>query len=335
VKTVVTGATGHVGANLVRSLVAQGRLVRALVHVDRRAVEGLDIEVVEGDVCDMHSICRAFYGAEVVYHLSVHISLLMSEWSECEKVNVIGTRNVVEACLRCGVKRLVHFSSIHAFVQEPKGAPVDETRSLVDSCRCPPYDRSKAAGEKEVRKGIEKGLNAIIINPTGIIGPYDYRPSHFGEVLLSLAHGKMPALVDSGFDWVDARDVVEGAIQAEKLAPTGTQYILSGHWASIQEVAAMVEETSGALAPRLVFPVWIASLGIPLAAVLAYLSGKRPLFTSVSLMALCGNKNISHAKATQELGYSPRPLKETIADTIRWFEVNGQLTCQPNMKPER
>lgn len=324
--TVVTGATGHVGANLVRALIAQGRSVRALVHIDRRAIEGLNIECVEGDVCDLDSLCLAFDGAEVVYHLTAHISLLMNEWQQCEKINVIGTRNVVEACLRCGVKRLVHFSSIHAFVQEPRDIPIDETRSLVESGHCPPYDRSKAAGEKEVRKGIERGLDAVIVNPTGIIGPYDYRPSYFGEVLLSLARGKMPALINSGFNWVDVRDVVGGAMRAEKLASTGAKYILSGHWASIRDLALMLEEIGSAVTPRLVFPLWIASLVAPFATISARVSGKRPLLTRVSLMALCGNKNVSHEKATRELGYQPHPLRETIADTIQWFEENGNLS---------
>jgi len=180
---VVTGATGHVGANLMRALLAQGRPVRALIHKNRRATEELDTEVVCGDVCDLSSLCNAFDGAEVVYHLAANISLSMSEWPLLELVNVIGTRNVVEACLRCGVRRLVHFSSIHALTQEPKDIPIDESRSLVDSQHCPPYDRSKAAGEKEVRKGIERGLDTIIINPTAVIGPHDYQPSHFGDAL--------------------------------------------------------------------------------------------------------------------------------------------------------
>jgi len=327
--TVVTGATGHVGANLVRALLAQGRSVRALVHVDRRGIEGLDIEVVEGNICSSDSLCRAFDGTEVVYHLTAHISLLMNEWPRCQRINVGGVRNVVEACLRCGVKRLVHFSSIHAFVQEPKDVPIDETRHLVESSRCPPYDRSKAAGERELRQGIERGLDAVIVNPTGIIGPYDFRPSHFGEALLSLARGKMPALVDAGFDWVDVRDVVEGAMHAEKLAPTGAKYILSGHWASMGDLARIVEEAGGAVAPRLVFPLWLASVGAPFTTISALMSGKRPLFTSVTLMALKGNKHVSHEKATRELGYQPRPLRETIIDTIRWFESNGQLNHRP------
>ena len=323
---VVTGAAGHIGANLIRTLLAQGRPVRALIHKNRRAIREPDTEVVCGDVCDLSSLCNAFDGAEAVYHLAANISLSMNDWSLLELVNVIGTRNVVEACLRYGVHRLVHFSSIHALAQEPRDIPIDESRPLVDSQHCPPYDRSKAAGEKEVRKGIERGLDAIIINPTAVVGPYDYQPSHFGEALLSLANRKLPALVTGGFDWVDVRDVVEGAMRAEERAPTGAKYLLSGHWVSVCELAAIVEETTGVPAPRLFFPLWLAHIGAPLATTLARLAGKRPLYTSVSLRALRSNRNISHERATRDLDYHPRPFKETIVDTLSWFEATGQLT---------
>lgn len=328
----VTGATGHVGANLILALITQGHHVRALVHTDRRATEGLKLETFEGDIGDLDFLCRAFIDVEVVYHLATHISLLMSGWQQCERVNVIGTRNVIEACLRSGVRRLIHFSSIHALEQEPKNLPVDETRPLVMSHNCPPYDRSKAAGEEEVQRGITRGLDAVIVNPTGIIGPYDYKPSHFGEVLLSLARGTMPVLLDSGFNWVDVRDVVAGAMEAEKRAPAGAKYLLSGHWASLRDLAVMIEEVAGTGCPNLTCPMWIADIGTPFAATFARLFGKRPLYTRVSLMALRGNRNVSHAKATRELDYHPRPIRETITDTLRWFENNGQLTCR--LKPE-
>ena len=323
---VVTGAAGHIGANLVRALMAKGRPTRSLVHVNRQAIEGLDTEIVQGDICDQESLCQAFNGAEVVYHLAASISLWMSDWPRLESVNVIGTRNVVEACLRCGVRRLVHFSSIHAMVQEPMYTPVDEERPLVESRRCPPYDRSKAAAEKEVQRGIEMGLDAVVINPTAIIGPHDYQPSYFGEALLALAQGRMPGLVTGGFDWVDVRDVVEGAIRAEKQAPTGAKYLLSGHWVSICDIARMVADFTGMPAPGFVCPLWLARFGAPVVTAFSGLKGKWPLYTSVSMRALRSNRNISHDRATRELGYQPRPFQETLVDTLRWFEEAGKIT---------
>jgi dihydroflavonol-4-reductase len=322
---VVTGASGHIGANLVRTLITQGRSVRALVHMDRRAIEGLDIEQVEGDVRDAHSLLSAFAGAEVVYHLAGYISLQMNEWPLCEAINVVGTRNVVNACLQSGVSRLIHCSSMSAFEQEPLHVTLDENRPMVESQYHPPYDRSKAAAEKEVRKGIEEGLDAVIINPTSVVGPFDYRPSHAGEALIDYAHGDVPAAVDGGVDWVDVRDVITGAIRAEKRAHSGAQYLLSGQWFSTFDFGIIVEEITGVPAPRIVLPMWLARLSIPLMAISDRRSGKRPRITSVSLRELQSNPNISSQKATRDLDYHPRPLPETLTDTLRWFESNGYM----------
>ena len=232
---------------------------------------------------------------------------------------------MVEACRRSGVRRLIHFSSIHALTQEPLTVPVDEARPLVASRRYPPYDRSKAAAEREVRAGIEKGLDAVIIYPTAVFGPYDYQPSFFGEALISIARRKLPALVTGGFDWVDARDVAAGAMLAEAKAPAGARYLISGHWVSMCDIAAMIGKITGVNTDKFVCPLWLAHLGAPFIMGVSHLNGKRPLYTSVSLRALKSNRNISHERATRELGYQPRPFRETLADTLRWFEANGQL----------
>jgi len=322
---VVTGAAGHVGANLVPALMAQGRPVRVLVHADRRAFQGLDVEVIQGDIRDPESLVKAFKNAEVVYHLAARISIAQYDWPLLEAVNVAGTRNVVEACIRCGVRRLIHFSTIHSIARSSADGPVDELESLVESRRYPAYDRSKAAAEGEVRRGIEKGLDAVIISPTGIIGPKDYKPSHFGDALLRLANGRLPSLVSGGFDWVDVRDVIRGALRAEEKAPAGAKYILSGHWVSLREVAVLAAEITGVPAPGFVCPMWLARVGAPFITTFDRVAGRRPLYTSASLQALRDNQNISHQKATRELDYHPRPFRETLIDTLRWFEDNGQL----------
>ena len=322
---VVTGAAGHAGASLVRALMARGRPTRALVHHDRKALEELDLEFVVGDVCDLESLVDAFQGADVVYHLAAHISISNADRPLVEAVNIAGTRNVVEASRRCGVRRLIYFSSIHSFARGPGGGTVDETHPLVASPRYPPYDRSKAAAEKEVRLGMEKGLDAVVISPTAIIGPHDYRPSHFGEALLKMAQGKLPALVPGGFDWVDVRDVIDGAMRAEELAPAGSKFILSGHWVSVCDVARLVEQVTGVPAPGFVCPTWLARIGAPFISAFDRLAGKRPLYTSASLQALNDNRDVSHQKATTDLDYHPRPFLETITDTLRWFEATGRL----------
>jgi len=242
---------------------------------------------------------------------------------------------VVKACLHCGVRRLLHFSSIHAFKRNPENTPVDELCPLVDSDKYPPYDRSKAAAEKEVQDGIKRGLDAIIINPTAIIGPFDYGPSYFGRALLLLARHKLAVLVPGGYDWVDVRDIVEGAIRAEEQSPCGAKYILSGHQASLGEIAAIVSETMGVPAPRLVCPTPLARIGLPLIAAFTRLSGRQPLYASVSLNTLCENQIVSYEHATDDLNYQPRPLRETLEDTLSWFKENGYLSYSPGKVPEK
>jgi len=322
---VITGAGGHIGANLVRALVEQNRTTRCLVHVHNEAVRGLATEVITGDVRDIDSLCRAFEGADVVYHLAACISLSMNDWPLLESVNITGTRNVIEACRRTGVRRLIYFSSIHALEQEPLSVPVDERRPLVVSQKYPPYDRSKAAAEKEVREAIESGLDAVIIYPTAIIGPHDYQLSYLGEALRLMARHRLPALVTGGFDWVDVRDVAAGAITAERNAPPGARYLLSGHWVSMRDIAAMVAEITGVPATVFVCPLWLARLGAPVIKAISRLNERRPLYTSVSLRALRSNRHISHAMATADLGYQPRPFRESLLDTLRWFEEKGHL----------
>jgi dihydroflavonol-4-reductase len=138
-----------------------------------------------------------------------------------------------------------------------------------------------------------------------------------------IAEGRIPVLLEGGFDWVDARDVAEGAIKAEQTAPAGSNYLLSGTWLSVREIATIVSQIAGRRPPALVCPVPVAGACAPVVTAISRWTGVRPLFTSVSLKALAGNRNISHAKATRELGYEPRPIKETLSDTINWFMNNG------------
>ena len=327
---VVTGASGLVGGNLVRALLENGFVVRALVHQDRRALQGLEVELAQGDITKPASLQVAFKDAEVVFHFAGAISLEADSWSQMEAINVTGTRNVVEACLKCGVSRLVYCSSIHALTQEPFDLPVDEKRGFVTQRNASPYDLSKARGEMEVQSGLDLGLDAVVLNPTAVIGPHDYKPSYIGRSLVQLARGKIPILVGGGFDWVDVRDVASGAIQAMQSAPKGRRYILSGHWKSVQDIARMAAKEAGRPAPRLSVPLWLAFLAAPVFDHIARMNGKQPLFTRFSLQALRSNRHILHDRASQELGYTARPVKTTIHDTLEWFRTSQPSAFEGN-----
>lgn len=322
----VTGATGHVGANLVRTLVDGGHSVRALVHAgNRRGLDGVACEFVDGDILERPTLERAFAGCERVFHLAARISIVPGDEDVVHAVNVEGTRNVVAACETAKVSRLVHFSSIHALSPTPHDQAIDETRALTSSPHMPPYDRSKAQAEREIQAGIARGLDAVIVNPTAILGPHDYGPSAMGRVLLDLYHRRLPALVDGGFDWVDVRDVVAGALAAADRAPTGARYLLSGARRTVAELAGIVKDVTGVRPPRITSPMWLARIGAPFATAYARVAGKEPLYTKHSLHALRNHQLVSHDKASRELGYTSRPLIETIAAAYDWFRDAGAL----------
>jgi dihydroflavonol-4-reductase len=225
------------------------------------------------------------------------------------------------------VERLVHFSSIHAFSAAPVDGVIDESRPLA---RNQPhtliYDRTKAEGERQVMAAVARGLDAVIVNPSSVIGPFDFAPSAMGEALIEIFHGRFPALVGgAGFDWVDVRDVVASALQAENRGRKGEHYLLTGHWLSFVELAQLWGRVSGAKIPRLVAPMWLARAGAPFVAGWSRLRGQRPLFTSDSLRVLRNHRRISHARADAELGHNPRPLEETLRDTYQWFQQAGRL----------
>ena len=324
-KCVVTGASGHIGANLVRSLLRRGYDVRATVHVDSAALAGLDVQTVQADVTDLVSLQEAFEGADVVYHLAGYISITGHNCRQVADVNVEGTRNVLQACLDCRVGRLVHFSSIHAFAGGHVVAEVAEDSPLATDTRCSAYDRSKARGELLVMDAVRRGQDAIVVAPTAVVGPHDYRPSLFGRVLIALAMNRLPALVTGGFDWVDARDVAEGAIAAAESAPSGRKYLFSGHWVSVPEIAAVAHRLTGARVPWVAVPLSMARACGPLSEGACRVFGIDPLFTAQSVDALGTFPMVSHARATSELGYRPRLFEETLSDTYRWFTDNGFL----------
>ena len=170
-----------------------------------------------------------------------------------------------------------------------------------------------------MRAAVERGLNAVVLNPTGIIGPCDFGPSYFGQVLAALGRARLPAMAGGGFDWVDVRDVVDASLRAEESASAGARYLLSGRWVSNRQLAAMVSEITGARPPLWYVPLALAQMVAPLATAMARARGKRALLTSVALRDLRGNRCISHARASADLGYAPRPLHQTLADTLSWL----------------
>ncbi len=323
----VTGASGHLGLTLVQQLLAEGRAVRTLDRYRTPYTAHLPIEFVPGELGKAETLHDAFTGVEVVYHTAAMISLDANAWPALRAINVEGTRNVVALCQQHGVRRLLHVSSLEVFATHPLNKPLDESRPLIPETFPLPYPRSKVISQGIVQQAVAAGLDAVIVFPSGMLGPNDYKLSASNAYILQLARGELPGLINGGYDWVDVRDVAAAMLRAERVAPAGATYILSNQWASLRAIARMVEAAGGHRAPLFTFPAWLAYLGIGPMALLARLQGKTSLFTRQSLgAALTSNHHIQHDHAAAALGYAPRPLAETVTDAVRWLEEIGRYT---------
>ena len=323
----VTGATGHIGNVLVRQLLSRGEAVRALIHKDenKKALDGLKVEMVKGDVRNPDSLLQAFRGIDVVYHLAGIISILPGQNRLLHQVNIVGTQNIVKACLKTGVKRLVYTSSIHAIEESACGTVIDETMPFNPEKVPGGYGRSKARAALAVLKGVEQGLDTVIVCPTGVTGPYDHNISEIGQLIIDFANGNLKSYIDGAYDFVDVRDVARGIILAGEKGRRGESYILSGEQVTVYELLSMLQESTGLKAPSFKAPIWLARMAAKVTPIYYRLTGTNPRFTTYSIDVLCSNSTISSEKARRELGFTTRPIRESIADATLWFVENGNI----------
>ena len=235
-KIAVTGANGHVGYNLCKSLLDKGFQVNALTHKHTEAISKLDLTLIKGDLLDKSSLLELMDGVDVVFHLAAQISITGDPSGSVYRNNAEGTRNMLSAAKDRNIKRFIHFSSIHAFCQDPQENALNESRPLVGT-EAFAYDRSKADGERAVMEAARNGMEAIVLSPTAIIGPADPEPGLTGKAVLQLINHKIPALVPGGYNWIDVRDVVSTAISAIEKARPGQKYLVAGKWHSVQAVS--------------------------------------------------------------------------------------------------
>jgi dihydroflavonol-4-reductase len=324
-KIAVTGASGHIGVNLCQELIQHGHSVRALIHKNDQGIRELPLECVPGDLMDDSSLSRLVKGVEVVFHLAAVISIQVRNKKELFEKNVRGTENILHAAQKEGVRRFIHFSSIHALVHEPINRILDEGRPLALKEKID-YCRSKALSELVVQGAVKEGLDALILNPTAVIGPFDYTPSLLGRALILIYRGKIPALISGGYDWVDARDVVKAAVVCVEKGEKGERYILSGHWKTLCELAELTYEISGKRYKKLTCSPGLARIGLPFLKLYCRLNSTQPLYTKDSLEILqTGHRHVSCEKARKRLGFNPRPMEETLRSTFDWYRTNGFL----------
>lgn len=324
--TLVTGATGHIGNNLVRALLARGERVRALIRpgASPKALEGLDIERVEGDLRDAASLARAVRGAERVYHVGAMISIRGGDRDALWDVNVAGTARLLAAAREAGVRRVVHTSSFGAIGNNPNG-PSSEQHLLDPNEPATDYERSKAASELEVQREVERGLDACIVNPCATVGPFDFKPSLVGRTFVDFGQGNLKAYLPGAFDWVPMRDVVDGHLLAMDKGRAGERYLLSGEVASLDQIMDWLAEDTGRPRPRLRIPPGLMlAISLPKDFVEArFFPEKYPRFNQHSIRLLTSGKHGTNAKARRELGLVPTPIRQAFRDSVVWFRDNG------------
>jgi dihydroflavonol-4-reductase len=327
--SLVTGATGFVGAAVARALLREpGQHVRVLARPksDRRNLEGLDVEVAEGSLEDAASLTVAVAGCRYLFHVAADYRLWVPNPAAMFRANVDGTRALMLAALAAGVERVVYTSSVATLGIVPNEAADEETPSAY-SDMIGPYKQSKFAAEQAVQALItERGLPAAIVNPSTPIGPGDVKPTPTGRLIVEAARGKMPGYVDTGLNIVHVDDVAVGELLAAERGAVGERYILGGENMSLAEILAEVARAAGRRPPALKIPYGVV---LPIAAaaeLMARATGREP-FTTLDGVRMSRKKMyFSSAKATRELGYAPRSAREAIADAVAWFEANGYLT---------
>jgi dihydroflavonol-4-reductase len=321
---VVTGATGHIGVNLVRALALSGAPVRALSRTPppKGLFDGLNVEFSHMDLHQPESIAPALAGADVVYHLAGLISITGDQSGLVHTVNVTGTEHVARAAMAAGCRRMVHVSSLQAFDVFAPGTEVTEDTPRPGPS-APAYDRSKADSETVIRTCIDDGLDAVIVNPTGVFGPLDHRPSRLGKALIDIRDGRVPALVSGHINVVDVRDVTAAILAAARRGRCGENYLLAGHDLSVPNLMRAAAAICGVESPGFVCPMWLARMTAPLATGWARLRNQEPLYTAEALRAVSKKPPISHAKATAELSHEPRPIDETLRELYSSFKALG------------
>ena len=334
---IVTGGTGFVGNNVVKELTQGGAAVRALVRSKEkaeRALKGVNAELFFGDVRDRDAVEKLFDGLEnnevVFIHTasSVLIGGNKKQYQTMDDINFNGVQNIIEICLKHKA-RLLYVSSVHAITEPPKRGLTTEIERFDPKSVVGKYAKSKAKASALVMDAIKtRGLDAVLVHPSGITGPYDYSDTHLTQMVIDYMEKRIPAAVNGGYDFVDVRDVASGIIKAAEKGKAGDCFLLSNKYYPIKEMLTMLHEITGGKKINLTLPIWLAYFSLPFLSAYFKLRGKRPLYTAYSLYTLNSNSNYSHEKASKELEFSPRDLRESLIDTVRFINENNLALTQ-------
>ncbi len=322
--TLLTGATGFVGAAVARALLARGHRLRVLVRAnsDRRNLAGLDVTPVVGDLADPATLPAAVAGCRYVFHVAADYRIWVPDPAAMMRANVAGTEALLRAAHAAGVQRIVYCSSVAALGLTADGTPADETTPVSEATVIGTYKLSKYRAEQAVLRLVrDEGVPAVIVNPATPIGPRDIKPTPTGRIIVDAAAGRMPAYVDTGLCVVHVDDVAAGHLLALERGQIGERYILGGENLSLRELLAQVAAETGRAPPRIRLSphlLWPVALAFEAA---ARLGGITPLVTRDHLRMARKKMFFSSAKAVRELGYAPRPAHAAVHDAVAWLRA--------------
>ncbi len=327
-KILVTGATGFVGASLVKQLLRQGREIRITVRTgsDRKNIEGLPLELVQADIRNCNELTRAMDGCAQVYHVAGLYRSWMRDYDLLRQVNVEGTRNVLAAALAAGVRKVVHTSSIAALGMTSDGRPADENTAFNLHHLRLPYEQSKYEAELVVREYIQKGLAVVTVRPAMVMGPGDLYPTPSGKLVLDVLHRRVPCYFDGGIDIVDVDDVATGHILAMEKAQSGDIFNLGrlGNFTVMGDLFRLIARLGGVFAPFIKMPLPITmAYARALAFFADHITHREPVATPANIRILALKRRVDFSKAVRVLGIPQTPLHEVVARTINWYKKEG------------
>lgn len=324
-KVLVTGATGHIGNVLVKKLYNYGHNVDALVmkNDDITIIEPY-VKVIYGNITDSSNMLSIIKDYDIVFHLAGIVEIRIGKKKQLYKTNVEGTKNILEACQKNNIKRLVYTSSVHAIEEKKHNQLIEEPEKLDPKKVKGYYAKTKAIATEMILNQESKTLETVVVYPSGIIGPYDYKLSNFGQVFTDYLLGRLTAYLKGGYNFVDVRDVAEGLIQAAYKGKNKNGYILSGSSITVKELLDYIAEYTNRKKVKTKLAYWFILSMSYLTEFIFLIIRRRPLFTHYSISVLNSNHNFSNQKAIEELGFKTRDIYESIRDTIE-FSKNHYL----------
>jgi len=330
-KTLVTGSTGFLGSAVVRELLSDCREIKVLVRrgTDTANIDGLDVEIVYGDLRDSDSLLSALTGCDVLYHTAAYYSLWDRDKRLIYDINVEGTRKILRAAQDKNLKRIVYTSTVGCIGLNDDTSPADEDTPFNPNTLSNDYKKSKYQAEQLVLELACSGLPVVIVNPSTPVGPRDIKPTPTGKIILDFLNRDMPAYMDTGLNLIDVADCARGHILAEQKGVSGERYILGNRNMSLFEILVTLEKITGLKAPRVKIPYWVAlSAGWVCEAVSNHITEKPPAVPLAGVRMAKYFMYFDASKAVKKLGLPQSPVEKALKEAVSWFQGHDYVSAE-------